>query len=165
MTKDIYQCRIQEWSYWYGSIVSKALDSFRFPQSSIQRPEFSVESPASRVQSSASRVQSSASRVQRPVSRVQRPESRVQSPASRVQRPTLASKVQEFRYANLILFRNSIRSTKALKLFRNEVTSWKMWNFWQVKNWSDFRHAVFSKRLSGFIFQKTLNLLYLAFTF
>ena len=32
MIKDFYQCRIQEWSYWYSfiSIVSKALDTFRF---------------------------------------------------------------------------------------------------------------------------------------
>ena len=132
--------------------------SVRSSASRVQRPEFRVQRPESKVQRPESNVQC-------PECSVQSPESRVQSPASRVQRPTLASRVQEFRYANLILFRNSIRSTKALKLFRNEVTSWKMWNFWQVKNWSDFRHAVFSKRLSGFIFQKTLNLLYLAFTF
>ena len=30
MTKDFYQCIIQEQSYLYGSIVSKALDSFKF---------------------------------------------------------------------------------------------------------------------------------------
>ena len=30
MTKDFYQCKIQERSYLYGSTVSKALDSFKF---------------------------------------------------------------------------------------------------------------------------------------
>ena len=44
--------------------------------------------------------------VQRKETSVQRPECRVQSPASRVQRPTLASRVQEFRYANNILINN-----------------------------------------------------------
>ena len=28
MTKDVYQCKIQKWSYWYRFIVSKALDFF-----------------------------------------------------------------------------------------------------------------------------------------
>ena len=50
---------------------------------------------ASRVQHPESNVQSPASRV----SRVQRPESSVQGPAFRAQRLTLASIVQEFRYA------------------------------------------------------------------
>ena len=49
--------------------------------SRVQRPESNVQTPASRV------------------SRVQRPESSVQGPASRAQRLTLASIVQEFRYA------------------------------------------------------------------
>ena len=52
------------------------------------------------VQSVPSRVQHPESRVQGPASRVQRPGSRVPSLASRVQRPTLASRVQEFRYAS-----------------------------------------------------------------
>ena len=76
------------------------------PVSRVQRPKSSVQSPASRVQRPESRVQrpepivqSPASRVQSPASRVQRSGSSVQSPASRVQRPTLASRVQEFRYA------------------------------------------------------------------
>ena len=30
MTKDVYQCRIQKLSYWYRSIVSKALDISKF---------------------------------------------------------------------------------------------------------------------------------------
>ena len=44
-------------------------------------------------------VQCTEPNVQRPESRVQRPESSVQGPASRVQRPSLASRVQDFRYA------------------------------------------------------------------
>ena len=126
MTKDFYQCRIQERSYLSGSTVSKALDSFRFlsfnipslafnlrsPGSRVQRPGSvsTVQSPAPRVQrlessvqSPTSRVQSPTSSIQSPGSRVQRPESSVQSPASRVQRPTLVSRVQEFRYAYFLL--------------------------------------------------------------
>ena len=99
MTKDFYQCRIQEWSCWYRSIVSKPLDSFKFKIFNVHSLAFSVRSPASRVQSPAFKVQSAASRVQSPASsvqspafRVQRPESSVQSPASRAQRLTLASR-------------------------------------------------------------------------
>ena len=106
MTKDFYQCRIQEWGYWYRSIVSKALDSFKFKSLNVHSLAFSVRSPASRVQELEPSVQSPASRVQCPESSVQSPESSVQSPASgvqgpasRVQRPTLASRVQELRYA------------------------------------------------------------------
>ena len=57
---------------------SKIVSSAHSPTSTVKSPESSVQSPASRVQ---------------------RPESSVQSLASRVQRPTLASRVQEFRYA------------------------------------------------------------------
>ena len=110
MTKGFYQCRIQKWSYWYGSIVFKAVDSFRFQSfnvhslalsvrvqhqpSRIQIPEPGVQTPASRVQRPRSSIQSAASsvqilgsRIQSSESRVQGPESRVQSPASRVKRP------------------------------------------------------------------------------
>ena len=45
-------------------------------------------------------AQRPASKVQHPTSSVESPESSVQSPASRVQRPTVASRVQELRYAN-----------------------------------------------------------------
>ena len=30
MTEDFYQCGIQEWSYWYRPVVSKALGSCKF---------------------------------------------------------------------------------------------------------------------------------------
>ena len=73
--------------------------SIQSPTSRVQHPESSVQSPASRVQSPASRVQHPESSFQGLSSRVHRPESIVQSPASRVKRPTLASRVQEFRYA------------------------------------------------------------------
>ena len=109
MTKGFYKCRIQKWSYWYGSIVFKAVDSFRFQSfnvhslalsvrvqhqpSRIQIPEPGVQTPASRVQrprssiqSAASSVQGPESRVQSPASRVKRPESGVWSPASKVKR-------------------------------------------------------------------------------
>ena len=75
-----------------SKIVSSALSPASSVQSSVsivQLPEFSVQ------------VQSPASNVQIPASRFQRPESSVQSPASRDQRPTLASRVQEFRYARI----------------------------------------------------------------
>ena len=55
--------------------------------SRVQCPEFNVQSPESSVQRPDSSLQSAASRVQ--------------SPASRVQRSTLASRVQEIRYAFL----------------------------------------------------------------
>ena len=73
------------------------------PKRSVRRPASRVQCPASRVQRTESSVLSPASRVQRPKSRVQRPESSIQRPASRVQRPTLASRVQEFRYAPIKL--------------------------------------------------------------
>ena len=76
MTKDFYQCRIQEWSRWYRSIVSKALDNFEFKIFNVHSLVFSVHRSESRVQSPASRA-------------------RVQSPTSRAQRPTLASRVQD----------------------------------------------------------------------
>ena len=77
---------------------SKIVSSAQSPTSSVRSPEYSALSPASSVQSSVSIVQL-------PEFSVQGSESNVQSPASRVQRPTLASWVQEFRYAvfNLIL--------------------------------------------------------------
>ena len=87
MTKNFYQCGIQEWSYWYRSIVSKALESFKFKSFNVHSLAFSIQSPEASVQS--------------PASRVQCPESRAQSPASRDQRPTLVSRVQEFRYSHL----------------------------------------------------------------
>ena len=91
MTKDFYQCRIQERSYLYGSIVSKALDGFNFKvlTSTVQRsmsgvhcPGFRVQRPGSNVQSPASTVQRPQSSVHSPASRVHRPESSIQSPAS-----------------------------------------------------------------------------------
>ena len=89
---------------------SKIVSSAQSPMSSVKSSEPSALSPASSVQSSVSivqlpefsvQVQSPASNVQIPASRFQRPESSVQSPASRDQRPTLASRVQEFRYARI----------------------------------------------------------------
>ena len=65
----------QEWSYWYSSIVSKALDSFKFHNFNVHTLVFSIQSLAFRAQRQASRFQS-------PVSSVQSPESSVQSPAS-----------------------------------------------------------------------------------
>ena len=101
MTKDFYECRIQEWGYWYRSIVSKALDSFKFKSFNVNSLAFSVRSPASRaqelepsVQSPASRVQCPQSSVQSPASRVQRPESSVRSSGSNVQSPASNSCVQ-----------------------------------------------------------------------
>ena len=114
MTKGFYQCRIQKWSYWYGSIVFKAVDSFKFqsfnvhslalsvrvqrppsriqipasgvqtPAYRMQRPGCSIQSPASIVQILGSSIQSPESRVQSTGSTVQHSESSVQSPASRV---------------------------------------------------------------------------------
>ena len=113
MTKYFYQRRIQEWSSWYRSIVSKALDSFEFKSFnvhslafSVQSPAFTVQGPASRVQHLESRIQSPEPSVQSPASKVQRLESSVQSSASRAQRPTLASRLQEFRYALLQVMQN-----------------------------------------------------------
>ena len=92
-----------------ASLFSKLRTESRVqsPASKVQRPESRVQSPTSRVQSPASTIQSPVSRVQRPESsvlglgsKVQRAESSVQSPTSRVKRPNLASRVQEFRYAN-----------------------------------------------------------------
>ena len=71
MTKDFYQCRIQEWGYWYRSIVSKALDKFKFKSFYDHSLVLSVLSPASRVQRPASKVQSPEPRVQHPESSVQ----------------------------------------------------------------------------------------------
>ena len=51
------------------------------------------------VQNPPPRAQRPASRVQRPETSAQSPVTSAQSPASRVQHPTLASRVQEFRYA------------------------------------------------------------------
>ena len=59
------------------------------------------------------------SRVQRPASRVQRPESSVQNPASRVQRPTLASRVQESRYA--VKWSLSLHYRKKLNIFTPQL--------------------------------------------
>ena len=52
---------------------------------------------------------------QSPASRVQRPESSVQSPASRVQGQTLASRVQEIRYAERIELPNHLFLLTTLK--------------------------------------------------
>ena len=87
MTKGFYQCRIQKWSYWYGSIVFKAVDSFRFQSFNVHSLALSV-----RVQHPPSRIQISAPGVQNPASRVQRPRSSIQSPASSVQ--ILGSRIQ-----------------------------------------------------------------------
>ena len=96
MTKGFYQCRIQKWSYWYGSIVFKAVDSFKFQSFNVhslalsvrvQRPPSRIQIPASGVQTAAYRVQRPGSSIQSPESRVQGPESSIQSPVSRVQRP------------------------------------------------------------------------------
>ena len=94
MTKNFYQCRIQERSHLYGSTVSKALDSFKFQSFNIHSLAFNVGSPASRVQHPGFRVQHPESSVQSPASRVQGPESSVQRPWSSVQSPTSNSCVQ-----------------------------------------------------------------------
>ena len=54
--KKFYQCRIQEWSYWYRSIVSKALDIFKFQSFNNHSLAFSIQIPVSRVQRLASRL-------------------------------------------------------------------------------------------------------------
>ena len=79
---------------WEYNIRAVLKISAQWSASSGQRPESSVLSSASSVQGPMSKVQS-------PESSVQSPASRVQRPGSRVQRPTLASRVQEFRYAFL----------------------------------------------------------------
>ena len=107
MTKGFYQCRIQKWSYWYGSIAFKAVNSFKFqsfnvhslalsvraqhPRSRIQIPASGVQTPAYRVQRPGSSIQSPApivqilgSSIQSPGSRVHGPQSSIQSPVSRV---------------------------------------------------------------------------------
>ena len=68
---------LKEWSYWYSSIIFKALDSFN-----VHDLAFSLHSLTPCIQSPASRIQGPASSVQSPVSRVQRPESSIQSPVS-----------------------------------------------------------------------------------
>ena len=99
------------------------------PASRVQRPESSIQSPASRVQ----RAEFS---VQNPASRVQFPESRVQRADSRVQHPTLASRVQEFRYAN----RKSLNSSEkwyqelALRLRDRHVFMWQSMKVLNVFN-------------------------------
>ena len=81
---------------------SKIVLSAQSPTSSVKSPEFSVHSPTSRVQRPGFRVQHLEFNVQSPTPEcsVQSPASSVQSSTSRVQRPTLASRVQEFRYAD-----------------------------------------------------------------
>ena len=79
---------------WEYNIRAVLKISAQWSASRVQRPESSVQRPGSNVQIPESSIQS-------PASRVQRPGSSVQSPVSRVQRPTLASRVQEFRYAFL----------------------------------------------------------------
>ena len=118
MTKDFYQCRIQEWGYWYRSIVSKALDKFEFNSFNDHSLVLSVLSPASRVQRPASK------------SRVQNPEFSIQSAASRVQRPTLALRVQEFRYAILERKSKYLNSTRVLPFFM----SFSCWNETNTKS-------------------------------
>ena len=132
MTKNVYQCRIQKWSHWYRSIVSKGLDIFKFWNFYIHSLAFSVRSPASKVQRPESSVQSPTSSVQRPECSVQRPEYSIQSPASSVQRlgssdhgPELnvqspASRVQVFRYAVKI---TDMKSTPI----------WILYHFWTCK--------------------------------
>ena len=83
-----------------GSSVQSPMSRVQRPASRVQNPESRVQRPGSSVQSPASRAQRPEFGVQSPDSSVQRPESSVQSPASRVLRPTLASRVQEFRYAH-----------------------------------------------------------------
>ena len=83
------------------------------PEPSMQRPEFSVHSPTSRVQRPGFRVQHLEFNVQSPTPEcsVQSPASSVQSSTSRVQRPTLASRVQEFRYADTDLLITHLEKT------------------------------------------------------
>ena len=81
--------------------------------SSAQTPASKMWHPASSVQSPVSSFQSPASSVQSPESSVQGPASRVQGPASRVPRPTLKSRVQEFRYAFLIVFCVDVETIKS----------------------------------------------------
>ena len=133
MTKNVYQCRIQKWSHWYRSIVSKGLDIFKFWNFYIHNLAFSVRRPASRVQRPESNIQGPASRVQPPECSVQRPEYSVQSPASSVQRlgssdqrPELnvhspAPRVQEFRYTV------KITDTKSIPI-------WISYHFWICKH-------------------------------
>ena len=73
------------------------------------RPQSSVQGPESIVQGSESFVES-------PASRLQLPESSVQSLTSRVQRLTLASRVQEFRYARI--FYSRCQNWNSYKTFR-----------------------------------------------
>ena len=126
MTNDFYQCRTQEWIYWYTPLFPnfwtvlnfKVLTSTVYRLASrIQRPESRVQSPGSWVQCPVSifqhpefSVQGPASSVQSPDSSVQCPEcsvqssvSRVQRPEPRVQRPALASRAQEFRSPIFVL--------------------------------------------------------------
>ena len=96
--------------------------------SRIQQPVPRVHSLASSVQRPASRVQRLESSVQSPASRVQKPASRVQSPASRVQCPTLASRVQEFRYAHFNSSHSQSSKTGSSWLIKGYADEY----FWKV---------------------------------
>ena len=78
----------------------------------------------------------SESSIQSPASTVQSTASRVQSPASRVKRPTLASRVQEFRYAVKIWIRTitatakiwqTITETSVIFIIRISVSQFHMY--------------------------------------
>ena len=82
-------------------------DSVQCPDPSVQSVVSNVQRSKSTVQRRKSTVQGPASSVQHPACRVQRLEFSVQIPTYRVQSPTLASRVQEFRYAQYLLERLS----------------------------------------------------------
>ena len=73
MTKDFYQCRIQNEVVDIALLFLKlwTVLNFKVLMSTVYRSTSRVQSPASRVQHPESRVQSPASRVQRPESSVQ----------------------------------------------------------------------------------------------
>ena len=160
MTKDFYQCRIQEWSCWYRSIVSKPLDSFKFKIFNVHSLAFSVRSPASRVQSPAFKVQSAASRVQSPASSVQSPAFRVQRPESSVQSPAFNSCVQiyhtffTFEYLNtchivtMSVVWVNISNCYLLKDFICQKLNWWKWlaRFFS-KNWGKFTVVIDNRML------------------
>ena len=98
--------------------------------SSVQNPASKVQHPPSKVQRSKSRVQRPASGVEDPASRVKCPGSGIQSPAYRAQCPTLASKVQEIRYAN-VAYQQRIRIVFLLNFSNFSLPYPQSGRFWQ----------------------------------
>ena len=126
ITKDFYQCRIQNEVVDIAPLFLKlwTVLNFKVLTSIFQHSESRVQRPESRVQRSESSAQSPGFRVQWPESRVQHQGTSIQSPASKVQHSESRVQRPEFRNSGMPIFQCFVMSISFLDACPKRSFQW-----------------------------------------